>query len=83
MGADGQRHQQGSPGYRQSVTDNMANSSNSAAAATGQALQDSGSVAYVEVHQPITTTTAPGGATSSTLGPISGSTYGPGRPRTP
>jgi hypothetical protein len=36
-----------------------------------------------EVHQPINTTTGPSGTTTSTLGAISGSNYGAGRPRTP
>jgi hypothetical protein len=83
MGADGRRHQQGSPGYRESVTTNMATSSNPNAAATGRALQTNGSVDYVELHQPLATTTRSDGTTTTTLGTIPGSTYGSGKPRTP
>jgi hypothetical protein len=83
VGADGQRHQQGSPGYRDSVIDNMGRSSDTNARGTAESLRGDPNPAYVEVHQPINTTTDPSGTTTSTLGTISGSNYGAGRPRTP
>jgi hypothetical protein len=73
-GPDGERYQQGTPEYRDSVIQQMKQSSDPDTRATGEALDntDRSNIDYVEVKQPV--------AKDGGLNPIKVNKYGPSEP---